>query len=126
MSDSDDKKNAALMESIVSLCKRRGFIFQSGEIYGGLNGCGDYGPLGVTLKKNVQAAWWKYFVESRDDMHGVDAAILMNPKVNFNTYNQNVRLIFCAFKRPKKSNFWANLLKKVYKIEFLLNFGCKN
>lgn len=69
------------MEAIVSLAKRRGFIYQGSEIYGGLSGTWDYGPLGVTLKRNIMNLWWKTFVESRDDMYGVDAAILMNQKV---------------------------------------------
>lgn len=75
----NDKKVVA-MDEIVSLCKRRGFIFQGSEVYGGLAGTWDYGPLGVQLKKNLMDIWWKTFVESRDDMVGVDAAILMNPK----------------------------------------------
>lgn len=75
-----DKKSEVALEDIVSLCKRRGFIFQGSEIYGGLAGTWDYGPLGVTLKKNIMNLWWHTFVESRDDMVGVDAAILMNPK----------------------------------------------
>lgn len=70
-----------LMEKIVSLCKRRGFIFPGSEIYGGLAGTWDYGPYGVELKNNVKQLWWKMFVQERDDMFGVDAAILMNPKV---------------------------------------------
>lgn len=69
------------LEDIVSLCKRRGFIFQGSEIYGGLSGTWDYGPLGVQLKRNIMNAWWDFFVTQRDDMHGVDAAILMNQKV---------------------------------------------
>lgn len=69
------------LEDIVSLCKRRGFIYQGSEIYGGLAGTWDYGPLGVALKKNITNLWWKTFVEDRDDMYGVDAAILMNQKV---------------------------------------------
>ena len=69
------------MEQIVSLCKRRGFIFQGSEIYGGLAGTFDYGPLGVALKNNIKNIWWKQFVEDRTDMYGVDAAILMNQKV---------------------------------------------
>lgn len=69
------------MDAIVSLAKRRGFIFQGSEIYGGLAGTWDYGPLGVALKNNVKKLWWKRFVEDRDDMYGVDAAILMNPRV---------------------------------------------
>ncbi len=69
------------MEKIVSLCKRRGFVYQGSEIYGGLAGTWDYGPLGVALKKNIENLWWRYFVDSRDDMYGIDSAILMNPKV---------------------------------------------
>lgn len=69
------------MEKIVSLCKRRGFVYQGSEIYGGLAGTWDYGPLGVALKKNIENLWWKFFVDSRDDMYGLDSAILMNPKV---------------------------------------------
>lgn len=69
------------LEDIVSLCKRRGFIYQGSEIYGGLAGTWDYGPLGVQLKRNIMNLWWKMFVEERDDMYGVDAAILMNKKV---------------------------------------------
>ncbi len=66
------------MEAIISLCKRRGFVFQGSEIYGGLAGTWDYGPLGVTLKKNIENLWWKMFVDDREDMYGIDAAILMN------------------------------------------------
>jgi glycyl-tRNA synthetase len=69
------------MEKIVSLCKRRGFVFPGSEIYGGLANTWDYGPLGVQLKKNVTDMWWKFFVTQRLDMVGLDAAILMNPKV---------------------------------------------
>lgn len=69
------------MEKIVSLAKRRGFIFQSSEIYGGLNSCWDYGPLGVELKNNVKRAWWRRMVQERDDMVGQDASILMHPRV---------------------------------------------
>jgi len=69
-----------LMEKIVSLCKRRGFIFQSSEIYGGLGSVWDYGPLGVELKRNVKDAWWKATVHDRDDVVGLDAGILMHPK----------------------------------------------
>ena len=69
------------MEAMISLAKRRGFIYQGSEVYGGLSGTWDYGPLGVTLKRNIMNVWWRSFVESRDDMYGVDAAILMNQKV---------------------------------------------
>ncbi len=68
------------MEKIVSLCKRRGFIYPGSEIYGGLAGTYDYGPLGVALKNNIKNLWWKMFVTDREDMFGIDAAILMNPK----------------------------------------------
>jgi glycyl-tRNA synthetase len=69
------------LEDIASLAKRRGFIYQGSEIYGGLAGTWDYGPLGVQLKRNIVNAWWKFFVDSRDDMYGVESAILMNPGV---------------------------------------------
>ncbi|MBN2830660.1 MAG: glycine--tRNA ligase [Candidatus Omnitrophica bacterium] len=69
------------MEKIVSLCKRRGFIFRSSDIYGGLSNTWDYGPYGVELKNNLKTAWWKANVHGRDDIFGMDAAILMHPKV---------------------------------------------
>ena len=69
------------MEKLVSLCRRRGFIFPSSEIYGGLSSCWDYGPLGVELKRNVKEAWWKAVVQGRYDMVGLDASILMHPHV---------------------------------------------
>jgi len=67
------------METIVSLCKRRGFVFQGSEIYGGIGGFWDYGPLGVELKNNIKRAWWKAMVQDRDDVVGIDSAIIMNP-----------------------------------------------
>jgi glycyl-tRNA synthetase len=70
-----------LMEKLVSLAKRRGYVFQSSEIYGGTGSVWDYGPLGVELKRNVKEAWWKAMVHSRDDIEGLDAAILMHPRV---------------------------------------------
>ncbi len=70
-----------LMDKLVSLCKRRGFVFQSSEVYGGLGSVWDYGPLGVELKRNVKDSWWRALVRSRDDIEGLDAAILMHPKV---------------------------------------------
>ncbi len=69
------------MDEIISLAKRRGFIYQGSEVYGGLSGTWDYGPLGVALKRNITSLWWQMFVEDRDEMYGVDAAILMNQKV---------------------------------------------
>src|SRR5436853_7302596 len=75
------KENAQRMEKIVSLCKRRGFIFQSSEIYGGLNGVWDYGPLGTELKNNLKQYWWHVMVFDRDDVVGLDGAILTHPAV---------------------------------------------
>src|SRR5438094_24095 len=69
------------MEKLVSLAKRRGFFFQSSEIYGGIQGVWDYGPLGVALRSNIKRSWWRSMVELRDDVVGIDAGILMNPKV---------------------------------------------
>lgn len=69
------------LENIVSLCKRRGFIFPGSDVYGGMAGTWDYGPLGTILKRNMMDAWWNYWVDQRDDMYGVDAAIIMNPQV---------------------------------------------
>ncbi len=69
------------LEILVSLCKRRGFIYQGSEIYGGLAGTWDYGPMGVLLKKNIENIWWKHFVTTREEMYGIDSAILMNSKV---------------------------------------------
>ncbi|HNZ26869.1 MAG TPA: glycine--tRNA ligase [Spirochaetota bacterium] len=78
-----DKKQDVngLMAKIVSLSKRRGFVFQSSEIYDGLNSCWDYGPIGVELKRNVKDAWWDYMIHRRNDIVGVDCSILMSPKV---------------------------------------------
>ena len=70
-----------LMSKIVSLCKRRGFIFQSSEIYGGLRSCYDYGPLGVELKRNISNEWWRSMVYEREDIVGLDSSIMMHPKV---------------------------------------------
>jgi glycyl-tRNA synthetase len=69
------------MENVVSLCKRKGFIFQSSGIYGGVNGCWDFGPLGVELKRNIKDDWWYNFVQIRDDMVGLDASIIAHPEV---------------------------------------------
>jgi len=75
------EKNQAAMEKLVSLCKRRGFIYPSSDIYGGLAGVWDFGPLGVELKNNLKNIWWQMFVRDREDMYGLDADILMNPRV---------------------------------------------
>ncbi len=78
-----DKNNDSgdLMEKLVALCKRRGFIFQSSEIYGGIGGFWDYGPLGVELKRNIKSAWWEDVVRANDNIVGLDCSIIMNPKV---------------------------------------------
>jgi glycyl-tRNA synthetase len=76
-----DSTDPARMEKIVSLCKRRGFIFQAGELYGGLNGCWDYGPLGAELKRNLKEYWWRKTVQERDDVLGLDGAILTMEQV---------------------------------------------
>ena len=76
-----DPKENVLMEKIVSLCKRRGFVFQSSEIYGGINGFWDYGPLGAELKRNVKSAWWQYIVHNREDVAGLEATIIMHPQI---------------------------------------------
>jgi glycyl-tRNA synthetase len=75
------KPSAPTLDTLVALAKRRGFIFQGSEIYGGLAGTWDYGPYGVLLKNNLKALWWKHFVTERDDMYGLDTAILMNARV---------------------------------------------
>ncbi len=81
----DNKKRGTeelpLMQKISALCKRRGFIFQSSEIYGGLKSAYDYGPLGVELKRNIMQEWWRYMVHEREDVVGIDASIMMSPKV---------------------------------------------
>src|SRR3954447_14829538 len=76
-----DVKTNDLMERIVSLCKARGFVFQSSEIYGGINGFWDYGPLGAELKRNVKEAWWRTMARDREDVVGLDASIIMHPMI---------------------------------------------
>ena len=77
----NNTKTHRSLEELASLCKRRGFIFQSSEIYGGINGFWDYGPLGVELKRNIKDAWWQDVVQRRDDVVGLDASIIMHPRV---------------------------------------------
>ena len=97
------KTDPQRMEKIVSLCKRRGFIFQSSEIYGGLNGCWDYGPLGVELKRNVKDYWWRVMVRERDDVVGMDGAILTHRAVlkasgHEDTFSDPMRQSHCTNK----------------------------
>ncbi len=77
----EPKKDTAVMEKLVSLCKRRGFIYQSSEIYGGIGGFWDYGPLGSELKRNLRDAWWRAMTREREDVVGLDATIIMHPKI---------------------------------------------
>ena len=76
-----DDKPELQFDTLVSLCKRRGFVFPSSEIYGGIGGFWDYGPLGVEMKNNIKRAWWQAMVQERDDVVGIDASIIMNPRV---------------------------------------------
>ncbi len=103
-----EQSGSTLMEKLVSLCKRRGFIFPSSEIYGGINGFWDYGPLGVELKRNIKDAWWTDVVRKRDDMVGLDCTIIMNPKVweaSGHVVNFNDPLVDC---RGCKARFRAD------------------
>ena len=74
-------KNLELMDKIVSLCKRRGFVFPSSEIYGGINGFWDYGPYGARMKRAVENLWWHEMVETRDNVEGLDSTIICQPRV---------------------------------------------
>ena len=76
-----EDSNNVTMEKLISLCKRRGFVFQGSEIYGGLANSWDYGPLGVEMRRNIRNEWWNNIVRQRDDVVGLEAAIIMNPKV---------------------------------------------
>ncbi|MBI4086007.1 MAG: glycine--tRNA ligase [Candidatus Liptonbacteria bacterium] len=112
------------MEKIVSLCKRRGFIFPGSEIYGGLSNSYDYGPLGVELKNNIKQLWWKRFVQSRDDMVGIDAALIMNPKVweaSGHLKNFNDPLIECekCHARFRADAEYPGLIIKIDKWEYV-------
>ncbi|MEK9200620.1 MAG: glycine--tRNA ligase, partial [Patescibacteria group bacterium] len=73
--------NNLVMEKVVALCKRRGFVFPGSEIYGGLSNSWDFGPVGIQLKKNIKDLWWKTFVENRDDVLGMESTVIMSPKV---------------------------------------------
>src|SRR3989338_7473340 len=81
MSKEEQTELRSVMDSVMSLCKRRGFVFAGSEIYGGLANTYDYGPVGVLLKKNVQDFWWQFFVERRSDIFALDTSNLMSPKV---------------------------------------------
>jgi glycyl-tRNA synthetase len=109
----EDKTSNEFMDKLVALCKRRGFIFQSSEIYGGISGFWDYGPLGVELKRNIKEAWWRDNVTMRDDMVGLDCSIIMNPKVweaSGHVVNFNDPLVDC---QKCKARFRADQLYMV-------------
>ena len=146
----DAKNSQAQIEKIVSLCKRRGFIYQSSEIYGGINGFWDYGPLGAELKRNLRDAWWKTMTREREDVVGLDATIIMHPAIwkasgHVDTFsdpmstcknckNGNDQLMQPNDVEPipsrriikkKRSNFLNNLIEKM-KMCNLLNDHKKN
>lgn len=115
-------KDLADMQTLVSLCKRRGFIFPSSEIYGGINSCWDYGPLGVELKLAVKDSWWKNMIHRHDDVEGVDASILMHPRVweaSGHVENFNDPLVDC---KKCKARHRADHLKPVKELEKKLGF----
>ena len=110
-------KSNELMDRLVSLCKRRGFIFPSSEIYGGINGFWDYGPLGVELKRNIKEAWWQDVVLKRSDVVGLDCSIIMNPRVweaSGHVVNFNDPLVDC---KNCKARFRAD---KVFTVRAVL------
>jgi glycyl-tRNA synthetase len=104
------------LDTIISLCKRRGFIFQSSEIYGGMAACYDYGPLGVELKRNVRDAWWRAMVQERNDVEGIECSILMHPDVwrtsghvaNFTDPLVDCKTCRSRFRADKLENYKAN------------------
>ena len=101
---------ARTMDELVSLCKRRGFIYQSNDIYGGIKGLYDYGPMGVELKNNLKIAWWKSMIYERDDVEGLDASILSSPDVFKHSGHEDTfsdPLVDC---RKCKSRFKADQL----------------
>lgn len=104
--------NIALMEKIVSLCKRRGFIYQSSEIYGGINGFWDYGPLGAELKRNLRDAWWRAMMRDREDVVGLDASIIMHPNVwkasgHVDTFSDPMSTCKHCKKLVRSDQWWA-------------------
>ena len=110
-------KDLADMQTLVSLCKRRGFVFQSSEIYGGINSCWDYGPLGIEVKLAAKEAWWKSMTQFHDDVEGIDASILMHPKVweaSGHVENFNDPLVDC---KKCKARHRADHLKPVRELE---------
>src|SRR5436309_9439332 len=93
-----------LMESLVSLAKRRGFVFPSSEIYGGINGFWDYGPLGVELRKNIRDCWWNDMVRRRDDVVGLESSIIMHRSEEHTSELQSRENLVCRLLLEKKKN----------------------
>jgi glycyl-tRNA synthetase len=115
-------KDLADLATLASLCKRRGLVFQSSEIYGGINSCWDYGPLGVEVKLNVKDAWWKAMTREQEDVEGLDASILMHPRVweaSGHVENFNDPLVDC---KKCKARHRADHLKPVRELEKKLGF----
>jgi glycyl-tRNA synthetase (class II) len=120
-------QDGSLMDKLVSLCKRRGYVFQSSEIYGGTGSVWDYGPLGVELKNNIKASWWRHMVQLRDDVVGLDAAIIMNPRVweasghvaefSFASFSVNMLTLICTepfVAKTSHSYFFSSTFGSVY------------
>src|SRR2546430_5675636 len=97
-----------VMDKLVSLAKRRGFVFQSSEIYGGLGSVWDYGPLGVELKKNIKERWWRSMVHDREDIEGLDAAILMQDRKSTRLNSSHSQISYAVFCLKKKKIVLAN------------------
>src|SRR5205085_3510906 len=105
-------KETPLMEKIVSLAKRRGFIFQSSEIYGGINGFWDYGPLGAELKRNLRDTWWRAMTREREDVVGLDATIIMHPAIwkasgHVDTFSDPMSTCKSCKKLIRSDQWWA-------------------
>ena len=121
------KEKDNLMEKIISLCKRRGFVFPGSEIYGGITGMWDYGPTGVLLRKNLKDLWWKELVQMRDDVVGIDAAIIMNPRAweasghtsSFSDPLVECKICHLRFRHDKKEEIVAHAIThKEEKVEW--------
>ncbi|MFN0079975.1 MAG: glycine--tRNA ligase [Prosthecobacter sp.] len=114
---SDPKASQAQMEKIVSLCKRRGFIYQSSEIYGGINGFWDYGPLGAELKRNLRTAWWNTMMRDREDVVGLDASIIMHPAIwkasgHVDTFSDPMSTCKSCKKLVRSDQVWSMLAEQ--------------
>lgn len=120
------------LEDIVSLCKRRGFIFPGSDIYGGMAGTWDFGPLGIMLKRNLMDTWWNFWVDKRDDMYGVDAAIIMNPRTwrasgHVDTFNDPLVECKSCHNRFRADKLGDGMTESVTTEEFLAkNIKCPN